>query len=167
MTYQERYLAHQQRKKKVLQSIIEEHYSTRTFSDQELDPEKLSQFCEEIYRCPNSCDRQAISYMTTSSRDDKALLSGLLVGATGWLHRAPSVVLLFADKSAYVENLPYMPFLDAGVAIGFMYKKAKELGLKCCYVNPQVRKENEAFFQERFVKEGLVYCGAFGVGYEK
>ena len=55
-----------------------------------------------------------------TERDDKALLNGLLVGATGWLYRVPTVLMLFANPEAYKggdngDEVNYNSYLDAGV----------------------------------------------------
>lgn len=67
---------------------------------------------------------------------------------------------LFGDPKAYVENLPYMAHLDSGVVIYNFYLMCKELGIKGCYVNPQVKEV--LLFQEKFGHD--IFCGAFGVG---
>lgn len=163
--YQERYSAHQERKKSVLKEIIQTHYSNRQFEDSVVEQEKIDELVESIQMCPSSCDRHGVYAVVISDRDAKNLLSGLLVGGTGWVHRASHIILLFADPQAYKEGLIYMPYLDAGVVVMNMYNKLKELGLKGCYVNPQVRGENQVYFRDRFGTD--IYCGAMGVGYGK
>lgn len=162
--YQGRYKAHQERKKGVLKSIIEKHYSTRVFSEKIVEEEKIKELVDSIQLIPSSCDRHGVYTKIIVSRDDKNLLSGLLVGGVGWAHRASHIILLFADPKAYKEGLIYMSYLDAGLAIMKIYDKLKELGLKGCYINPQVRGENQIYFRDRFGHD--IFCGAFGVGYE-
>lgn len=166
--YQERYIAHQRRKAEVMRQILEERHSTRVFSDKNVPDEVLRDLLSTVSLCPSSCDRKTITYKIITDRDNKALLGGLLVGGVGWVHRAPTIILLYSDWSAYKERLDYMPFLDLGVVIGNLYLKTESLGLKCCYINPQVRKENESFFRERFCNdENLIYGGALAIGYDK
>lgn len=164
MTFQERYLAHQQRKKTTLQNIGKTHYSTRQFSDKPVEDELIIQLIESVNLLPSSCDRHGVYVKDIYERDDKNLLDGLLVGGVGWIHRAPHVLLLFGNPNAYKENLIYMPYIDAGLAVMNWYNLLKEFGLKGCYVNPQVRGENQLYFRDRFGYD--IFCGAMGVGYE-
>lgn len=164
LDYQSRYLAHQLRKKKVLESITDEHYSNRKFSGEVIPHDKIDKLVESIQRVPSSCDRHGVYAKVISSRDDKNLLSGFLVGGTGWIHRASHIILLFGDPKAYVENLFYMPYLDSGVVIHNLYLECANLKLKGCYANPQVRGDNILMFQHKFGHD--IFCGAFGVGYE-
>lgn len=158
--YQERYKKHQMRKAKTLAKLLKERHSTRVFADKEVDPSIFS-----LKGAPNSCNRQAIRGEYYFERDEKALLGGLLVGGVGWIHRAPLVILLFADPKAYKENLIYMPYLDAGVALYHLLLQAEDSGLKACYVNPQVREKHKKYFEDAFGTD--IFCGAIGVGYEK
>jgi nitroreductase len=163
--YQSRYLAHQLKKKEVLKRIIEERHSTREFSGEEIDIETIESILNSIEHCPSSCDRQAISITLIEDRDHKDLLGGLLVGGTGWIHRADKILLIFANADAYKEKLVFMPFLDAGVVIYHLYLMAEYFDLKACYVNPNIRIHNLAEFQIMF-GDGI-FCGAMALGYEK
>lgn len=163
MTYQERYLAHQKRKKKMLIKLIKERHSDRVFSENPIDKKIIDKIIKSVELCPSSCDRRAVSIKEFSDRDSKALLGGLMVGGVGWIHRAPTVFLLFADQEAYKENLFYMPYLDAGVVIYHLYLIAECYGLKGCYINPNVREQNKSFFEERFGNK--IFCGGFALGY--
>src|SRR5690606_24707934 len=113
--YQERYLAHQQRKREVLISLINERHSTRTFSDEPVG-EALDDLLRAGERAPSSCDRRGVAIHVVADRDSKALLGGVLVGGVGWVHRAPVVLLFMADPKAYKagDEVAYMPYLDTG-----------------------------------------------------
>lgn len=167
MTYQQRYIAHQARKREVLKRIISERYSERYFSDKPVEASKINDIIQAIGKVPNSCDRHGVSARKVTERDDKDILAGLLVGGVGWLHRAPVILLLIADNDAYVEKLDYMPYLDAGVIINQVYLMATALGLAVCYVNPNVRPVNQVFFRERMkLRPNHIYCGAIAIGYK-
>jgi nitroreductase len=164
MSYQERYLAHQIKKKETLTKLIKARHSTRVFSDEVIDVKMLEEIIDSLSMCPSSCDRHGVYTRLYYNRDDKEILAGLLVGGVGWLHRVGVIVLLFGDPEAYRENLPYMPYLDAGVMIYHLYLMAEAYGLKVCCVNPNVREANMGFFRSRF--GGDVFCGAVALGYE-
>lgn len=165
--YQERYLAHQRRKAAVLRRLLLERHSERAYSDQPVTDEELSLVLEAADRAPSSCDRRGVNVRVVRARDDLALLGGLLVGGVGWVHRAPAVLMLWADPAAYKApgEIAYMPYLDAGVVVGAMYLAATASGLRACYINPNIRERNYAHFAAVF-GEGI-YCGALAVGWPR
>ena len=165
--YQERYEAHQARKRDVLMEIMEERHSNRMYGSVPVEQELVESVIAAKFLCPSSCDRQAVDVRVVTERDCLALLGGLLVGGVGWVHRAPVVLLLFADPLAYKagEEILYMPYLDAGVVIQQFYLMATSLGLHCAYINPNIREINKAHFAEVF-GEGI-FCGAFVMGWPK
>lgn len=163
--YQKRYVAHQQRKKEVLIQIMKERHSNRMFNDKELTQDIINELLSTKELAPSSCDRQAINLTLVTDRDAKALLGGLLVGGVGWIHRAPAIILLFADPVAYKagDEIKYMPYLDAGCVIQQLYLTATAMDLHCAYSNPNIREHNKEHFYKSF-GEGI-FCGAFAVGY--
>lgn len=158
-----RYLDHQLKKKETLMKIMKQRHSTRIFSDRTVDEKEIKELIESTTMCPSSCDRKGIYEKIVTTRDDKNFLNGVLVGGVGWIHRAPAIILLFGDPLAYKEKLVYMPFLDAGVVIYHLYLMAEMKGMKACYVNPNVRGDNELFFRNRFGYD--IFCGAIALGY--
>ena len=181
--YQVRYLAHQKfGKKQELVALMKERHSNRRFDKREVAPELVSEVIASTKHCPSSCDRHGVRIKKAAERNDKDLLDGLLVGGTGWVYRAPIVLLLFADPLAYKADggreLYYNSYLDAGTMIQQMSLMATALGLHCAYINPNVRDENKGFFYQRFAPEEWmdryrdeagsrlpVFCGAFVMGY--
>lgn len=161
--YQDRYVAHQLRKKATLKKLLSARHSTRVFAEKKIPRKLLKYIIASLAMCPSSCDRQGVYTTIVESRDDKELLAGLLVGGVGWLHRAPVIILLFADPLAYKENLAYMPFIDAGVKLYHLYLMAEAHKLKACYVNPNVRTQNALYFSNRF--SPAIFCGAVALGY--
>lgn len=165
--YQLRYEAHQARKAEVLKQIVAERHSDRQFGKGDIDLEPIK---ETFAKAPTSCDRQAITFVGTNNRDSKNLLGGLLVGGVGWIHRANTILLLFADKVAYKagDEVNFMPYLDAGVIVGQIYLTACANNYACCFVNPNIREENKDFFYQRFTSilpEGdYLFCGAIALG---
>jgi nitroreductase len=175
--YQQSYLAHQQRKKEVLIQLIEERHSERMFSDKEVDEETLQQLLETRVAAPSSCDRHGVHLSVERERDRKALLGGLLVGGTGWIHRAPLILMLWADPLAYKagNERDWNTYLDAGFLGEQLFLYATALGLRACFVNPQVRDFNKPHFQQTFgalfgdpedPAEGI-YCGCLAIGWPR
>lgn len=182
--FQKRYEEHQARKKYTLQGIYESEVkykdkeintvlkvfqnrkSSRVFNKEYIYTKELGLLLEMVDHCPSSCDRKGVGFNILETRNDKDLLGGLLVGGTGWVHRANKVILLFADMEAYKSpaEKDNMPYLDAGVLIMAFYLASEVLGLKCCYVNPNIREENKEFFNSRFNKDNKLFCGAIALG---
>ncbi len=163
--YQQRYLEHQKRKAGVLAQLLAERHSDRVFSDEPVSSQGLEAVIDVAVRAPSSCNRQTIRIQKVEDRDRKALLGGLLVGGVGWVHRAPIVLLLHADRAAYRagNEVEWMPYLDAGVAVGMMSLVAAANGLANCYINPSIRAANRNFFEQTF-GSGM-FCGALALGH--
>ena len=187
--YQPRYTKHQKRKKQSLMSdfgvpykkhtnndlksiikIMTARRSQRIFTSEEISEKELYTIKAMMQEVPSSCDRRGVNMFTYEKRDDKDLLSGLLVGGTGWMHRGQVIILLFADMVAYKNPAERhnMPYFDAGVMIQQGYLIAEALNIGCCFVNPNIRVTNKKFFDERFNQVGHLFCGALVFGkYDK
>lgn len=170
MSYQERYLEHQKRKKESLQGKYEKE---KTYSESEIKTVKevfknrkssrvfngesvnLKEILEMVETSPSSCDRKGVIYKIIEEREDKELLSGLLVGGVGWVNRADKIILLYSDMKAYQSQAEkdFMPYLDAGVMIQSFYLACEVLGVKVCYVNPNIREQNRDYFMSIFFPE--------------
>lgn len=163
--FQERYLAHQLRKKKILIKIMKKRYSERMFSDRPIPEKDIKNIIKTLQYCPSSCNRQAVTIRSVTERDEKALLGGLLVGGVGWVHRAPVILLLMADREAYIagDEVTYMPYLDAGVMVQQLWLATTAYGLKCAFVNPNIREMNKDHFNRIFGNK--LFCGALAIGY--
>ncbi len=184
--YQKRYLEHQEKKAKSLIGskgilhkpytskeketffkILENRKSQRVFSNEELSSHEIDQLEKAIRTSPSSCNRKAVITRTITKREDKEILSGLLVGGVGWAYRGQAIILLLADMNAYKNptEQSFMPYLDAGVIIQTTYLTCEALNIGCCYINPNIRDENERFFNSRFnIDDNLLFCGALIIG---
>jgi len=166
--YQERYLAHQARKREVLRELMLIRHSDRVYDESRAVPDELIvELINAAGRAPSSCDRRAVSLRQVVERQDRELLGGLLVGGVGWVHRAPVILLLLADPVAYkaAGELPRMPYLDAGAVLSHLYLAATAAELSCCYVNPAVRPDNEGHFRSALHLDDVIFCGAFVAGW--
>lgn len=172
--FQARYLAHQTHpggKRDELIALIKERHSNRRFDDRQLEQTDLDQILDALRHCPSSCDRFGVRVKVVQDRDDKALLNGLLVGGTGWIYRAPTVLMLFANPEAYKggdngDEANYNSYLDAGVMAQTAMLVATSLGLHTAFCNPQVRSQDRDYFYKRFSPwEKSLFCGAIALGY--
>lgn len=160
--YQQRYLAHQEKKKAQLLSLYHERSSQRVFSSEKLPNGWFDTVIEAVQRTPSSCGRYAIKIKPVSSRDTKQLLGGILVGGAGWIHRADTILMLVADTTAYKENLDYMKYLDAGFVGMTIMLTLESMDIGGCYVNPNVREAHQHILKE--LTGDLAYCGCIAVG---
>lgn len=173
--HQERYQAHQKRKRDTLTALLLERHSERAFDDRPVDPDALHLVRQAMHTAPSSCDRRGLVSHEVTDRDSKAILGGLLVGGVGWVHRAPLVVLLWGDPAAYKApgEIAFMPYLDAGAVVGQALLAATAAGLAACYVNPSVRPDHRFAFNQLFCPlpydrefhGNPVYCGAVALGH--
>lgn len=163
--YQARYLAHQARKRDTLIAIMRHRHSDRMYDARPVAEDIRAQVREVIDLCPSSCDRHGVTPVEVDTRDELALLGGLLVGGVGWIHRAPWVLLLMADPLAYKagNEIEWMPYLDAGCIVQQVMLRATDLGLATAYANPNIRDFNRSHFHHVF-GDG-VFCGAIALGY--
>ena len=174
-TAQDRYVAHQARKAAVLEQvaadtiadIMENRHSIRRYTREPISDTHLKRLLDAAKTAPSSCDRQAITVTPITARDDLALLGGLLVGGVGWVHRAPLLLLLTADPTAYkapgeIDRLG-MPQLDAAHVSQSILLTAVSLNLGACFVNPNIRERDVPHFHAVF-GPGLL-CGAVAVGH--
>ena len=166
--YQKRYLDHQERKKQTLLDLIRERHSDRVFADKKIEKEKIAAIREAIICAPSSCNRHAITSMFFFGRDIKSFISGFLVGGVGWIHRADGIILLVAEETAYKENLDYMKYLDTGFIGQSVYMVCTDLGLGCCFVNPNIRERQLKYFKDYFrLNENQTLTGAIAIGYKE
>jgi nitroreductase len=183
--FQQRYLAHQARKKLIIGNdsfgsfdfkkytpqeqetffnILQTRTSQRNFTNDEID---IQPVIDAMNTSPSSCGRKGVGIRIIISKEEKDLLSGLLVGGTGWINRAKVILLLVADMVCYKNPVErdYMPHLDAGFLGQTAYLSCEALNLGCCFVNPNIRVENQAFFKERFkITDNELFCGALAIG---
>ena len=163
--YQERYLAHQERKKSVLIEIMKERHSNRMFSATPVSSSDIEILKDSCDLAPSSCARKGCYLELVTDRDDKNFLGGVLVGGVGWVHRAPAIFLIRGAIKAYKagDEVEYMPFVDAGALAQSLYLSATSLGLHCCYVNPNIRTKHKPLFHSLYGDD--LFCGAFAFGY--
>lgn len=174
--FQARYLAHQTHKggkRDELITLMKERHSNRRYDDKQLEDKDLNAVLDAMRHVPSSCDRFGVRVKVIQDRDAKTLLNGLLVGGVGWVYRAPTILMLWANPEAYKggnegDEVEYNSYLDAGVMAYGAMLAATSLGLHTAFVNPQVRPENREFFTERFKPNGwdkAIFCGAVVLGY--
>lgn len=170
--YQNRYLAHQERKKKLiageiddvpfkkykkedfdsLLEIMRQRRSRRMFHGKISDEEMMILAKSALY-APSSCNRRAVEVVESKKWIDT------LVGGVNWIEKADRVLLFYANMLAYKSpaEKDFMPYLDTGFVAQNIYLVCEVLNIKCCFVNPN-HKGTE------IEREGYRFCGAMAIG---
>lgn len=187
--FQKKYLKHQEYKKKLLAGEIKEsslekyteaeiqaffkifknRKSHRVFSEGIISQDKIDILFNTLYNTPSSCNRKGVKTKAIRIQYEKDLIEKTLKGGRGWINKAKIIVLLFADMTAYKSpnEKDFMPYLDAGFLGMSVYLICESLGLKCCFVNPNMDKNKKEFYEE-FVKTrdkgNWLLVGAVAIG---
>jgi len=181
--FQARYIEHQQRKRLVIQgppctgavmlpeaqfdTLIAVRQSVRAFDACPVDPTHVDRLLNAVRLAPSSCNRQAVVVGVVTDAESIQALERMLVGGAGWLHRAPLVLLFFADPIAYKSPAEkvYMPYLDVGAACMQASLAARRHGLGTCWVNPNIHNDRLGPFHYRFNPDSLLLGSALACGY--
>ena len=185
--YQERYLAHQKKKKdqlafsigtnydkydssiaSTLDSLLSSRRSQRVFTNDPIPNKALREILDSAITAPTSCNRHAIQLKLVREPSAKSLLAGLLVGGVGWVQRANTIILLFADMEAYKSpaEKDFMPYCDVGFTAMSLWLSAEARNIGCAYINPNIREEHKEIFYKEY-PFGL-FVGAIALGmYDK
>lgn len=183
--YQQRYKSHQWRKRNQLtfgegdseyrkwnkkekgtvKELLSSRASQRVFNSNIIEEDVLNEILNQATSAPSSCNRHGISLKVVRDRHEKELLNGLLVGGIGWVYRADTVILLFADPEAYKSpyEKEFMHYCDVGFTVMPMWYTAESLNVGAAYINPNIRPQYKKIMSEYFGKG--IFVGAFALGY--
>jgi len=178
--YQERYLKYQESKKNMsateektfysdseiapLFDIMYNRRSQRIFNGEDISEADLVTLVNAAGSSPSSCNRMAVGIKIVRGKEEISDLFDFLVGGKGWLDKANIVLLLLADMFAYKSpaEVDFMPYLDAGFMAQNIYMACEATGIGACFVNPNIRSEDE--FYSLFVPDEHRFCGAMALG---
>lgn len=146
-----------------IQALLAGRRSQRVFNNELLDEADVADILLAATTAPNSCNRHGIKMKVIDDRRDKELLSGVLVGGVGWIHRAQKIILFLADPVAYASpnEKDFMHYCDVGFMAMAMWLVAESKGIGVAYINPNVywKAELEALSQGNYI-----FCGALVLG---
>lgn len=179
MEYQERYVKHQEKKKRQLMlsegekatklpqdiyGILKFRRSQRVFNSEPIAEKDFNKILNAATFSPNSCNRHGIKIKVVTDRREKELLNGILVGGVGWIHRAQYIVLFWADPVAYASpnEKEFMHYCDVGFTAMSMWLMADSMGIGCSYINPNVLYKD--ILTVKFGKPDHIFCGALVFG---
>jgi len=170
--FQKRYLAHQERKKKLLNGetqdisfgeygqedyeslmrIMRYRRSRRMFKGKVSDDE-MRVLEKAVMYSPSSCNRKAIEVIESKKGVET------LVGGKCWVDKADRIMLFYANIQAYKSpnEVDFMPYLDTGFVAQNIYLVCEVLNIKCCFINPN-------HSGTEIEREGYRFCGAMAIG---
>lgn len=167
--FQERYLAHIEKKMKQLKdgsnvpfnkeimsgftnvlNTITNRRSRRMFREK-IDEDELALVMESANRAPSSCNRHGV-YLTEAPKD----LIPLLVGGVGWCNKG-TVLAFYADMTAYKSpyEKDFMPYLDTGFMAQNICLLCEVMGLGCCFINPNTHNK----YKSKHLLTGAISIG--------
>ncbi len=134
----------------MLQSLIQNRRSIRSFTDQPIEKEKMEAIIEAMLLAPTSMKRRPWQFVIL---DDKELLetfSNCKPHGASFLKKAPLGIVICADPS--VSNVWVE---DTAIAATFAQLMAESLGLKSCWIQIRDRPYNDDQMSEDFIAEKL------------
>jgi nitroreductase len=180
--YQKRYVAHQERKRREITegegemvaydpftetelTAFNRRRSQRIFNKEAITETQMRYILKAATMSPSSCNRHGIKIKFVTERSEKELLGGLLVGGVGWIHRAYTIALFFADPKAYASprEKDFMHYCDVGFLAMTMWLAAETQRVGVCYVNPNVSHPD--VFRDLFAPAEHIFCGALALGH--
>lgn len=123
--------------------LARSRYSERSFSDREVEPEKLSQVLEAARVAPTARNLQPQRILVVRSAEGLARIDR----ATRCRFGAPVVLVLGYDVTVASRNPDVADFgaIDASIAATHMMLEAQDLGLRTCWVGlidpPELRRQ--------------------------
>lgn len=125
--------------------VIEARRSVRTFSDRDVEPEKIERVLEAARLAPSWKNLQCWSFVVVTDRAaiENLATSGALGGNT-WARRAPVLIVACGDPAASGDRygIPYYA-VDVAIALQQLVLAATDLGLGTCWIGvfeePKVR----------------------------
>jgi nitroreductase len=133
-----------------------ERRSIRKFKPAQIKEEELNAILEAGMYAPSGANQQSALFVVIQDKETLKKLSAMNAAVLGKdidpYYNAPTVVLVFADKSKVT------PVEDASVAIGNMLNAAASLGIGSCWVH-----RTKQMFETEEGKDFMNKWGAAGV----
>ena len=113
--------------------ILLERRSIRKFKPEQIKEEELSAILEAGIYAPSGANQQSALFVVIQDKETLKKLSAMNAAVLGKpidpYYNAPTVILVFADKSKIT------PVEDASLALGNMLNAAASLGIGSCWVH--------------------------------
>lgn len=128
-----------------LMKLMEQRYSCRKFTDEQLTGEQLDAILEAGRIAPSACNNQPWRFLVLQSEDELAKVDACSKCRYG----AQTAILVCFDKDASAKNPDVTPdygWIDCGLAIMQMTLEAENQGIASCIVGAyEPAKAREAF----------------------
>jgi len=120
--------------------LIENRFSTRTYTSVGLDDDTIDEILDAILAAPSAGNHQAYKVAVVRDEETRSKLADAS-GPQGWIARAPVVLAFFSDldihSSSYgSKKAGIFPCLDPTIAMVYAQLAATDLGLGSCWVAP-------------------------------
>jgi nitroreductase len=116
-----------------IHDLLKQRWSSRAFSDQPIEREKLLSLFEAVRWSPSCFNAQSWRLIVATKAEEEAfakLLSCLTEGNQGWAQYAPVLILTLARTTFEVDQSPNRhAWYDVGLAIQSMIVQATSMGL--------------------------------------
>lgn len=108
-------------------NVIKTRRSIRRWKNKSIPKELVRKVIEAGQWAPSACNRQSCRYIVLEEKSHKQLIVNL---REHWLKDAPILIFVGVDKRNYLlEEINYVPYMDASVAIQNMLLLAHAIGL--------------------------------------
>jgi len=114
-------------------------HSTRNYSDEPIDKDKLKEAISLAAHCPSACNRQAFhAYILDSTQFDKLgpYKSG---GIGGFIDKVKAIIVITGIVSAYEENESYQYIVSPSIFAGYLTLSLHAYGFGSCVVQRPVQ----------------------------
>lgn len=114
--------------------LAKRRYSLRSFSDKEIEEEKINYILEAASYAPSACNFQPVSFYVIT---DKSVLSQIHKAyERDWFAKAPCVIVAVGDKAESWKRRDGKDHVDVDVAISVdhLTLAACDIGLGTCWV---------------------------------
>lgn len=138
--------------------LLKTRRSIRKYSDQTIEPEKVSSIIEAALMSPASKRRNPWEFIVVRQKDILKQISESRPNGSQLLANSPLGIVVIADTNksdVWIE--------DAAIASIIMQLEAHDMGLGSCWIQIRNRNKNEVTSSESFIKELLNIPDHFAV----
>jgi nitroreductase len=113
--------------------VINARKSVRSFSDKEIEKEKVKRIFEAAQSAPSWANKQCWSYVLVTDKDKiKKLSSGLI---NSWMKHAKAIIVACGDpKKSGTKNAMDYFLVDVAISMDHLVLAATDLGLGTCWI---------------------------------
>jgi len=153
----------------IVRKVIVERRSIRQFREEPVDSTVLEKIIDAGRYAPNSCNAQAVLFISTRSREIIDLIFGGTPGACDWKSKIPTGVIVGTDRRHYRPFEQHLVMVqDIAAATQNILLMAHVLGLAACWVtliSDMVMRNQKQIYQELRLPPHIFVGAAIAIGY--